>query len=499
MGEERWQKFMEGMEQPCPNSVRMNGGKISVQCSVFSVQCTELGEAAVSPIAMCGKTLNTEHSTLNTPQVPWCLNGYYLPERPDYTLDPLLHAGCYYVQEASSMFLDRVLRQYISSPVRMLDMCAAPGGKTTTAMGALPERSVVVSNEPVRLRANILAENVQKWGCPLNIVTNSYPKDYARSGLLFDVILCDVPCSGEGMFRKDEGAISEWSVANVEKCRQLQREIVADAWTCLRPGGILIYSTCTYNIKEDEENVQWISEELNAEVLPVDTSEEWGITGSLLAGFDAPVYRFIPGISRGEGLFMAVLRKNDGDGESGCCIKSAQLRIENSKLGTEKSEHRTEKSKHKIEKSKHGNDKSRLKPEKFPHQWLRSQEDFCIYRQGDRLVAVHKEMSDLYAVACQSLNIVHAGVTLGELKGRDIIPQQSLALSTRLSADAFPMAELSYPDAITYLRREAIVLPPSVPRGFVVVTFGGHPLGFVKNLGNRANNLYPQEWRIRKH
>lgn len=404
-------------------------------------------------------------------QVGWCLNGYYLSERPDYTLDPLLHAGCYYVQEASSMFLDCVLRQYVSSPVRMLDMCAAPGGKTTTAMGALPEGSVVVSNEPVRLRANILAENVQKWGCPMNIVTNNYPRDYAKSGLLFDVVLCDVPCSGEGMFRKDEGAISEWSVANVEKCWQLQREIVADAWTCLRPGGILIYSTCTYNIKEDEENVRWISEELNAEVLPVDTIEDWNITGSLLAGFDAPVYRFIPGISRGEGLFMAVLRKNDDAEEGNRRMKPARQKT----------------------------DKSKLKVEKFPHQWLRSQSDFCVYRQGDRFVAIHKEMSDLYAVACQSLNIVHAGVTLGELKGRDIIPQQSLALSTQLSADAFPMAELSYADAITYLRREAVVLPPSVPRGFVVVTFNGHPLGFVKNLGNRANNLYPQEWRIRKN
>lgn len=224
--------------------------------------------------------------------------------------------------------------------------------------------------------------------------------------------------------------------------------------------------------------MRWISEELNAEVLPVKIGEDWNITGSLLAGFDAPVYRFIPGISRGEGLFMAVLRKS-GDAEEG------SRRMKPARQNTDKSRQKT--------------DKSRLKTEKFPHQWLCSQEDFCVYRQGDRFVAIHKQMSDLYAVACQSLNIVHAGVTLGELKGRDIIPQQSLALSTQLCDGAFPMAELSYPDAITYLRREAVVLPSSVPRGFVVVTFNGHPLGFVKNLGNRANNLYPQEWRIRKN
>ena len=478
MGEERWQKFMEGMEQPCPNSVRINKGKIihNSQFIIHNCGCAD-GDSADNS-ANCGcadgdsSANNYELCIMNyeLSQVGWCPDGYYLPERPDYTLDPLLHAGCYYVQEASSMFLDRVLRQYVSSPVRMLDMCAAPGGKTTTAMGALPGGSLVMSNEPVRQRANILAENVQKWGCPLNIVTNNYPKDYVRSGLQFDVVLCDVPCSGEGMFRKDEGAISEWSVANVEKCRQLQRDIVADAWQCLKTGGILIYSTCTYNIKEDEENVRWISEHLGAEVLPVEIVDDWRITGSLLPGFDAPVYRFIPGISRGEGLFMAVLRKSGDAAADNCRMKPARQKT----------------------------DKSKLKAEKFPHQWLRSQEDFCVYRQGDRFVAIHKEMSDLYAVACQSLNIVHAGVTLGELKGRDIIPQQSLALSTQLCDGAFPMAELSYADAIAYLRKEAIVLDASVPRGFVVVTYRQHPLGFVKNLGNRANNLYPQEWRIRK-
>lgn len=464
MGEERWQKFMEGMEQPCPNSVRINKGKIihNSQFIIHNCGCAD-GDSSANNYELC-----IMHYELS--QVGWCPDGYYLPERPDYTLDPLLHAGCYYVQEASSMFLDHVLRQYVGAPVRMLDMCAAPGGKTTTAMGALPEGSLVMSNEPVRLRANILAENVQKWGCPMNIVTNNYPKDYARSGLLFDVVLCDVPCSGEGMFRKDEGAISEWSVANVEKCRQLQREIVADAWQCLKTGGILIYSTCTYNIKEDEENVRWISEHLGAEVLPVETGEDWNITGSLLAGFDAPVYRFIPGISRGEGLFMAVLRKS-GDAEEGS---------------------------RRMKPARQKTDKSKLKAEKFPHQWLRSQSDFNIYRQGDRFVAIHSSFSDIYSTACKSLNVVHAGVTLGELKGRDIIPQQSLALSTQLCDGAFPMAELSYADAIAYLRKEAIVLDASVPRGFVVVTYRQHPLGFVKNLGNRANNLYPQEWRIRK-
>jgi len=441
MGGERWNKFMRGMEEPCPNSIRINRLKVK-DCDKFI----------------------SENSTLLTP-LPWCPDAYYLAERPDYTLDPLLHAGCYYVQEASSMFVSRVLRQYVVSPVVMLDMCAAPGGKTTAAMGALPCGSVVVSNEPVRQRANILAENIQKWGFARNIVTNNYPRDYAKSGMMFDVILCDVPCSGEGMFRKDEGAVDEWSSQNVEHCRNLQREIVADAWKCLRPGGLFIYSTCTYNTKENEENVQWISEEFGADILPVGVEEDWNITGSLLAGFGSPVYRFIPGISRGEGLFMAVLRKPSDDvsgNGSGRRIKSAKI-----------------------------------KPVKFPNQWINNQADYNIYQQKDKFVAVHRQMDSIYA-ACGHLNIVHAGITLGEQKGKDIIPQQSLALSSELLDNAFPSAELTYEQAIAYLRKEAIALDNPVPRGFILVRYKDIPLGFVKNIGNRANNLYPQEWKIRK-
>ena len=196
----------------------------------------------------------------------------------------------------------------INSNLSVLDLCAAPGGKSTAAISVLPEGSTLISNEPIPTRAQILLENITKWGRPNCIVTNNYPRDFRRAKAKFDIIICDVPCSGEGMFRKDPNAISEWSLQNVEKCWRLQREIVADAWECLNPGGILIYSTCTFNIKENEENVRWIMETYDAEVLEIPTEPSWNITGSLLEGFDAPVYRFIPGITRGEGLFMAVLQ-----------------------------------------------------------------------------------------------------------------------------------------------------------------------------------------------
>ena len=288
MGEERFERYMHSFEEDIPVSIRLNPKK---------------------GLAVSGERLEV----IDGEPVPWCRNGYFLKKRPNFTMDPLLHAGCYYVQEAASMFLDEVLRQKIVnsklSNSKCLDLCAAPGGKSTLLRAALPEDCVLYSNEPVRNRFNILSENVQKWGYPNHVVTNAYPKDYRKSKQRFDVILCDVPCSGEGMFRKDPATIREWSPQNVEKCWRLQRDIVADIWPCLNPGGLFIYSTCTFNTKENEENIRWILETYDAEVLPVSTRPEWNITGSLLEGFNEPVYRFIPGISRGEGLFLCALRK----------------------------------------------------------------------------------------------------------------------------------------------------------------------------------------------
>ena len=456
MGNERYSRFVDSFDDEPPVSLRVNrrklnveNGKLNLQPSMFNLQPS---------------MFNLQPSTQ---RVPWCSDGFYLDHRPQFTFDPLLHAGCYYVQEASSMFIDRVLRQYIDKPVAMLDLCAAPGGKSTAALAALPEGSFLVSNEPVRTRANILAENITKWGAGNVIVTNSYPKDIASAGFVFDVILCDVPCSGEGMFRKDEGAIEEWSVSNVEKCWRLQREIVAEAWKMLKPDGILIYSTCTYNLREDEENVRWIIEEMEAEPLAVDVEEEWNITSSLLEGFDAPVYRFIPGITRGEGLFMAVLRKG---GVPPCSTRGESCRRK--KLGTQAS-------------------RQRFALPLVGDGW--QQISF-----GDKILALPKELVPVYeALMAARVRIVKAGVAIGTVKGKDIVPDIELALSTQLAAESFPQFDADLDLALSYLRKEAAMLPPDVPKGYVLITYEGHPLGFVKNLGNRANNLYPQEWKIR--
>lgn len=436
MGDALYGRFAEALTEEPPVSIRLN------------------------PLKCGGSVAGGE-------RVPWCAEGWWLKERPAFTFDPLLHAGWYYVQEASSMLVAHVLRRYVHHPVTMLDLCAAPGGKSTAARAALPEGSVLMSNEPVRLRAHILAENMAKWGHPGVIVTNNYPKDYARSGLTFDVILCDVPCSGEGMFRKDEGAVGEWSAQNVSACRDLQREIVAEAWSCLRPGGIMIYSTCTFNTHENEENVAWACTELGAEVLPADIGADWNITGSLLEGFDRPVCRFIPGVTRGEGLFMAVLRKG-GDG-------AAEGRRKARSKGA----------------------KARRPTAKVPTEWLAEPERFVMRQEGEALMALPEEMAAVYDTAAASLRILSAGVTACYVKGRDIIPAHALALSAALGGGAFPRVGLTYAEAIAYLRRETVTLPADTPRGYVLVTFGGAVLGFAKHIGNRTNNMYPQEWRIK--
>lgn len=377
MGEERFERYLQSFEEEPPVSIRVN------------------------TLKMAEGSWKIEDAT----PVPWCRNAFYLQKRPIFTMDPLLHAGCYYVQEAASMFLDEALRQVAVSPkLTALDMCAAPGGKSTLLRSALPKDCVLYSNEPIRNRANILLENVTKWGYENHIVTNNYPKDYRRSKLRFDLILCDVPCSGEGMFRKDEATIREWSEQNVEKCWQLQREIVDDAWACLNPGGLLIYSTCTFNTKENEENIRYFLEQYDdMEVVPVDVKPEWHITGSLLDGFHEPVYRFIPGITRSEGLFMCVLRK----------------RGEKREVRGERSDQR---------------------------------------QKQERALTILSPLTTLHS------------------------PLQ---------------VPLTYHQAIAYLRHEALVLPEETPRGLVTVCFQDHPLGLVKNIGSRANNLYPKEWKIK--
>ena len=404
--------------------------------------------------------------------VPWASHAYYLRERPNFTFDPLFHAGCYYVQEASSMFLEQVVRQHVSSPVCALDLCAAPGGKSTHLRTVLPEGSLLVSNELIRNRANVLAENIIKWGHPDVAVTNNAPEDFSHLEGLFDVILTDVPCSGEGMFRKDETAIAEWSEQNVELCQRRSREIIDSCWPALKPGGLLIFSTCTFNIKENEQNVQHFCEKYGAEVLELKTSPDWKITGNLLSSAKPddsfPVYRFLPGRTRGEGFFLSVLRK---PADAPCDAVS-------------------------LNEKKKKKEKRPAVPDTCKG-WIQKAEDFLWDVEGDVIMANPLNHSDVITLLKKNLRVIHSGIVVASIVGNKVSPAQSLANSICLAPNAFPQVDVSYSDALTYLRHEAIRLPESVPNGFVLITFRGTPLGFAKNLGTRANNMYMSEWRIR--
>ena len=398
-------------------------------------------------------------------EVPWASGAYYLDRRPPFTFDPLFHAGCYYVQEASSMFLEQALRRYLPArPLAALDLCAAPGGKSTHLRSLLPSGSLLVANEVIRNRAQILAENLTKWGHPDVVVTGSDPAAFTPLDSFFDFILTDVPCSGEGMFRKDETAVGEWSPKNVEVCWQRQRRILTDIWPCLKPGGLLVYSTCTYNIKEDEEQVRWMCDEWGAEPLSVaDVPASWGITGNLLEDEDFPVYRFLPHRVKGEGLFVCVLQKPD----------------------------------EKLQTATPSATRRRQPATKVPQaaaQWLTGDYNYSL--NGDTLTAIGATITTDADYVARCANVLLRGVELGSMKGRDIVPAQSLALTTAANRGAFAHADVDYATAIAYLRGDAITLG-DVPRGTVLVEYQGAPLGFAKQVGNRANNLYPRQWRIR--
>ena len=399
----------------------------------------------------------------DTDEVPWHVDGYYLSERPQFTLDPLFHAGCYYVQEASSMFLQQVLEQYVNTSSIVLDLCAAPGGKSTLISEYLGRDGLLLSNEVVRQRVFILSENIQKWGNGNTIVTHNTAEEYGeRCKHLFDCILVDAPCSGEGMFRKDEQARSEWSLKAVKMCAERQRSILMDVWDALKPGGILIYSTCTFNEEENEKNVEWLAETLGADVLPIDYDPSWGITEGNMG------YHFYPHKTKGEGLYICALRKHAGA-------------VEPIKVKSPKKE------------------PNMSHPEYLPvmRSWLQHPDDWAI-RYSDRFATAYpykyKEIIDWLST---QLTCISTGFGLGEERGKGIAPQHSLSMLKDLRKEAFPLVSLTREQALSYLRTEALVLS-DVPLGLVLLTYEGVPLCFAKNVGNRMNNLYPNEWRIRK-
>lgn len=395
--------------------------------------------------------------------VPWASNAWYLDHRPQFTMDPLLHQGCYYVQEASSMFLEQAVKLCVNGPVKALDLCAAPGGKSSLLASLLPQDSLLICNEIQRQRAQILAENMVKWGRPGVMVTCNTPAQIGASGLLFDLIAVDAPCSGEGMFRKDEVAVKDWSTDNVAMCASRQREIIENIWPALKPGGYMIYSTCTFNRHEDEDNVEWIMERFGAVPVPVKTNPDWNITGSLTTS-GLPVYHFMQHKTRGEGFFMCLIQK---PADTFLPLKEKAF------------------------KTSDGNVPAACR------QWLLPDTGYEFFIKNDSVYAMPAALADQMWQAGKELYTLVPGIEVAVLKGRDWVPAHALAVNGALNRKAFNCVEVTRQQALEYLHCEAVRLDDA-PRGIVLLTFNDIPLGFAKNLGNRANNMYPQEWRIRR-
>lgn len=398
--------------------------------------------------------------------VPWSQYGLYLNQRPAFIFDPLFHAGAYYVQESSSMFLEHVIksvRPHTDKPIKVLDLCAAPGGKSTLLSSLLKPNDLLVANEPIKSRLYTLAENIIKWGVSNTIVTQNDPKDFTALKSGFDLIVVDAPCSGEGMFRKDDKAIEEWSEANVQLCVGRQKRILADIIPSLKPGGYLVYSTCTFNQSENEENVKWMQEQWGLQTVKVPVEPFKEIDATAEDGF-----RFWPHRVKGEGLFMVCLQKTSTTEaepeEKKWKKKNAQLPAKTTEL---------------------------LKP------WLNDASSFIYYSLTSGIRAIPACHQQVYEWLDETLYIVYAGIDIGEIKQQDIVPHHALALSVDVSPD-IPRTELSREQALVYLKK-GVLLPNSFSgKGWQLVTYGGLALGWVKVLPNRINNYLPVNNRILK-
>lgn len=390
-------------------------------------------------------------------QVLWSQNGYYLDKRPIFTLDPLFHSGSYYPQEAGSMFIEYIFNQLsISQKSRVLDLCAAPGGKSTLISSLLDEDGFLVCNEVIPNRNSILRENLVKWGSVNVVVTGNLPNHFQRVPSLFDVILVDAPCSGEGMFRKDMESRKEWSKSHVEMCASRQRQIVVDVWDTLKEDGFLIYSTCTLNNFENEGNINWILENLDAELVPLK------ISLPIIEGRDNIGCYFVPGLTKSEGFYCAVLRKR--------AASNKRIRFRPVLKQLKRDSYRS-----------------------FEEYVDTSELSLVEYKKG--ISGFLGKHLDLIEILNNNLNCTKIGVALGNIFPKKIEPNHELAMSKLITNDINEI-EVGKEEALRYLKGEIFSIQLE-RKGYHLITFKKQPLGWINNLGNRFNNLYPNEWRIR--
>lgn len=427
-----FEAFLESLDQPSPVSIRYNTAKLQ--------------PAAGTPI-------------------PWCPSGRYLNERPLFTFDPRFHAGGYYVQEASSMLIEQAVLQSInlSKPRVVLDLCAAPGGKSTHLLSLLDPESLLVANEVIRSRANILIENIEKWGADNVVVTNSDPSDFDRLPESFDLILVDAPCSGEGLFRKDPEAMQEWSPKNVDLCSLRQRRILSDVWPALKQGGVLIYSTCTFNHHENMDNLAWFAKQCDLTFEKLKLPPAWGV--ETMSQNTITGYQCLPHRVNGEGFFFAVLRKGGEPIEKRIRSKETLQLPSATQLGTAK-------------------------------DWVMHGQDEFFFLHGQHLRVMPALLKGNLQVILERLHVLQAGTGIGEIMKNRIVPDHALALSVKRNKNLFPGIDLDRTLALDYLRKNPLHLP-DCETGFQVIAFEGLGLGWVNILPGRVNNLFPASRRVR--
>ena len=402
-------------------------------------------------------------------KIGWSEWGRYLDIRPQFTLDPLLHGGAYYVQEASSQFVGYLLKNDDMLGKRVLDMCAAPGGKTTIYSTLVGREGLVVANDINHGRTLALADNVQRWGMGNVVVTCNEPSHIGNFEHWFDVVAVDAPCSGEGMFRKMEEARSEWTPASVEQCVARQKEILSEAWRTLKPGGKLIYSTCTFNDKEDEGIVEWLMEEYGDELEcaeRVDIAEEWGIVRSDIGAFQC--FHFYPHKARGEGFFAAV-----------ACKKSGVTRRV------------VPKSRRKVFAPVQNKDLAEVS------RWVDDSNRMTFRQIGDTIYGYDATVVNDVVSISESLSVVYSGVAMGQIFKGKLKPEHPLALFIGCNSSVVPRREVCEVDAQNYLRRQDIAAG-QFEEGVNIVEYGGVAIGFIKRIGARCNNMYPKDLRITK-
>ena len=414
-----------------------------------------------SPVVSLRQNPSKRINTTFDHPIPWCSEGFYLKERPSFTLDPFFHSGCYYVQDASSMFLEQAIRQTtdLSKPIRVLDLCGAPGGKTTHLLSLISRNSILVTNEVIRSRVSILTMNVEKWGYSNVLVTNNDPSDFTELESFFDVVVVDAPCSGEGLFRKDPQASSEWSLDAVKLCSARQQRILEDIWPTVKPGGVVVYSTCTFNESENEGTVASVLKKYKAESLALRIEDHWRVTAHQKDGVHG--YRFYPHKTQGEGFFLSVLRKGE---EETVSVSGRRKKRE-----------------------------PEIKEAAFFKNLLREPEHFLLSEKGDLVLAIPNDVAEVREQLENRLTIVHSGLAMGTLKHGKLIPDHALALSNDLKPGSFSEIQLTHEEALRYLRKETLT---PVGAGMTRFTYGGFGLGWGNVVAGRVNNLLPNSYRI---